>query len=147
MMQNQQPEISVFLGRDVTAFLESLKRLVSVLNALPVICSVTLYGAIPERWLYATLKSLVNNTRSLSRIRVANISEVMNCVESISDVHADSSRLLREGPEKEGKESLHGLTKRELTVLLNFYRGISIKEQSARLGCQIKPFIPIGKWG
>ena len=74
MMQNQPPEVAVFLGRDVAAFLESLKRLVSVLNALPVICSVTLYGAIPERWLYATLKSLVNNTKSqvLHAINVTN---------------------------------------------------------------------------
>lgn len=109
-----------------------------MLNALPVICSVTLYGAIPERWLYATLRSLVNNTKSLSMIRIANISDVMDCADNIYDVHTDSSRLLRDGPEKEGKESLHGLTKRELTVLLNFYRGISIKEQSARLGLSDK---------
>lgn len=127
MMQNQPPEVAVFLGRDVAAFLESLKQLVSVLNALPVICSVTLYGAIPERWLYATLCSLVNNTKSLSMIRIANISDVMDCADNIYDVHTDSSRILRDGPEKEGKESLNGLTKRELTVLLNFYRGISIK--------------------
>ncbi|EMM5578537.1 EAL domain-containing protein, partial [Enterobacter hormaechei] len=57
---------------------------------------------------------------------------------NIYDVHTDSSRILRDGPEKEGKESLNGLTKRELTVLLNFYRGISIKEQSARLGLSDK---------
>ncbi|EOZ4934780.1 EAL domain-containing protein [Enterobacter hormaechei] len=138
MMQNQPPEVAVFLGRDVAAFLESLKQLVSVLNALPVICSVTLYGAIPERWLYATLCSLVNNTKSLSMIRIANISDVMDCADNIYDVHTDSSRILRDGPEKEGKESLNGLTKRELTVLLNFYRGISIKEQSARLGLSDK---------
>lgn len=138
MMQNQPPEVAVFLGRDVAAFLESLKQLVSVLNALPVICSVTLYGAIPERWLYATLCSLVNNTKSLSMIRIANISDIMDCADNIYDVHTDSSRILRDGPEKEGKESLNGLTKRELTVLLNFYRGISIKEQSARLGLSDK---------
>lgn len=33
---------------------------------------------------------------------------------------------------------MHGLTHRELTVLLNFYRGISIKEQSKRLGLSDK---------
>lgn len=138
MMENQSPEVSVFLGRDVAAFLESLKRLVSVLNALPVICSVTLYGAIPERWLYATLRSLVNNAKKLSTIRIANITEIMGCVKNNADVRADSLRLLRNVPDKEGKENLHGLTHRELTVLLNFYRGVSIKEQCERLGLSDK---------
>ncbi|EPF3214764.1 EAL domain-containing protein [Enterobacter hormaechei] len=138
MMENQSPEVSVFLGRDVATFLESLKRLVSVLNALPVICRVTLYGALPERWLNATLRSLVNNTKKLSTIRVENITEILGFVKNETDERAGPSRLLRNVPDKEGKENLHGLTHRELTVLLNFYRGISIKEQSKRLGLSDK---------
>lgn len=55
-----------------------------------------------------------------------------------TDERAGPSRLLRNVPDKEGKENLHGLTHRELTVLLNFYRGISIKEQSKRLGLSDK---------
>ncbi len=62
----------------------------------------------------------------------------MGFVKNETGERAGPSRLLRNVPDKEGKENLHGLTHRELTVLLNFYRGISIKEQSKRLGLSDK---------
>jgi hypothetical protein len=43
-----------FSGKGIVTLLESLKRLASVLNALPVIRCVTLYGDIPDGWLYRT---------------------------------------------------------------------------------------------
>ncbi|QLA66503.1 EAL domain-containing protein [Enterobacter pasteurii] len=138
MAYNQSVTISVFLGRDVAAFLESLKRLVSVLNALPAVSGVTLYGAVPERWLYATLKSLVSNKKMLSRIRIANISEVIDKLTNNSSGQARSSRLLRDVPDNGEKENVQGLTKRELDVLLNFYRGVSIKALCVKLGVSDK---------
>ena len=49
---NQSAHIVVFLGKGIVNLLESLKRLASVLNSLPVIQRVTLYGDIPDSWLY-----------------------------------------------------------------------------------------------
>ncbi|HDC4770334.1 TPA: diguanylate phosphodiesterase, partial [Enterobacter asburiae] len=74
---NQSAHIVVFLGKGIVSLLESLKRLASVLNALPVIRRVTLYGDIPDGWLYRTLGTLLNNSYQLSLIRIARVSDVV----------------------------------------------------------------------
>lgn len=54
ILNNQHANIVVFPGKGIVTLLESLTRLASVLNALPVIRCVTLYSDIPDSWLYRT---------------------------------------------------------------------------------------------
>ena len=96
ILKNQDAHIVVFLGKGVVNLLESLKRLASVLNALPVIRHVTLYGDIPDGWLYRTLGSLLNNRYQLSLIRVASVSDVIACFHTHYKSFKDRSRALRE---------------------------------------------------
>lgn len=139
MLLNHDAIISVFLGRDIVNLLESLKKLASVLNALPVIKRVTLYGTIPDSWLQQTLGSLLNSKSKLSRIRIASLSDITECVKNNPKAVKNCARLLREGNLAYSyKDSLKGLTKREVDVLLNFYRGMSVKEQCKIMGLSDK---------
>lgn len=136
---NQSAHIVVFLGKGIVNLLESLKRLASVLNSLPVIQRVTLYGDIPDSWLYRTLGSLLNSSRQLSLIRIARISDVMTCLNIHNDIFKDGSRLLRDRHlDFSSNENLKWLTKREIDVLLNFYRGMSVKELCDKMGLSNK---------
>lgn len=136
---NHNAHIVVFLGKGVVNLLESLKRLASVLNALPVIRRVTLYGDIPDSWLYRTLSSLLNNSHQLSLIRIASISDVITCFHTHNKGFKDRSRLLRDSyMGYSPQENLRWLTRREIDVLLNFYRGMSVKELCDRLGLSNK---------
>lgn len=139
ILKNQDAHIVVFLGKGVVNLLESLKRLASVLNALPVIRLVTLYGDIPDGWLYRTLGSLLNNSHQLSLIRVASVSDVVGCFNTHYKSFKDRSRVLRERYMDIGsEENLKWLTRREIDVLLNFYRGMSVKEMCDRMGLSNK---------
>ncbi|SAD63626.1 protein YjcC [Enterobacter cloacae] len=126
---NHNAHIVTFLGKGIIGLLESLKRLASVLNALPVIRRVTLYGDIPDGWLYRTLGSLLNNTHQLSLIRIASISDIISCFDTYHKGFKDRSRLLRDyNKDISAQENLKWLTRREVDVLLHFYRGMSVKE-------------------
>lgn len=139
IIKNHGSEISVFLGKDIVNLLESLKRLASVLNALPVLKRVTLYGKIPDSWLQRTLGNLLDNKLTLSMIRIANISDVVECHKNNPAAVKDCSRLLREASLGfPGNYSYKGLTRRELEVLLNSYRGISVKKQCEITGLSDK---------
>ncbi|HCR0227825.1 TPA: diguanylate phosphodiesterase, partial [Enterobacter kobei] len=129
ILNNQHAHIVVFPGKGIVTLLESLTRLASVLNALPVIRCVTLYSDIPDSWLYRTLGSLLHNSHQLSLIRIASVSDVINCFHTHNKGFKDHSRLLRDhclgySPQ----ENLKWLTRREIDVLLNFYRGMSVKD-------------------
>lgn len=129
ILVNHNAHIVTFLGKGITGLLESLTRLASVLNALPVIRRVTLYGDIPDGWLYRTLGSLLNNNHQLSLIRIASISDIINCFETHHNGFKDRSRLLRDyNKDMSAQENLKWLTRREIDVLLHFYRGMSVKE-------------------
>ncbi|MCR2770628.1 EAL domain-containing protein [Enterobacter kobei] len=134
ILNNQQAHIVVFPGKGIVTLLESLTRLASVLNALPVIRCVTLYSDIPDSWLYRTLGSLLHNNHQLSLIRIASVSDVINCFHTHNKGFKDHSRLLRDhclgySPQ----ENLKWLTRREIDVLLNFYRGMSVKDLCEKL--------------
>lgn len=134
ILKNQGAHIVVFLGKGVVNLLESLKRLASILNALPVIRHVTLYGDIPDGWLYRTLGSLLNNRYQLSLIRLAHVSDVMTCFHTHHNGFKDYSRLLRErSSDISSNDNIKWLTRREIDVLLNFYRGMSVKEMCDRM--------------
>jgi len=136
---NQNANIVVFLGKGIVTLLESLKRLASVLNALPVIRRVTLYGDMPDGWLYRTLTSLLNNSYQLSLIRVARVSDVISCIHTKYNVFKDRSYLLRDRcRDNASQENVKWLTKREIDVLLNFYRGMSVKEMCDEMGLSNK---------
>ncbi|BFT81470.1 EAL domain-containing protein [Enterobacter pseudoroggenkampii] len=136
---NQNAHIVAFLGKGIVDLLESLKRLAFVLNALPVIRRVTLYGDIPDGWLYRTLSSLLNNRYQLSLIRIAHVSDVITCFHTHHNGFKDRSRLLRErSADISPHENIKWLTKREIDVLLNFYRGMSVKEMCDRMGLSNK---------
>lgn len=129
ILVNHNARIVVFLGKGIINLLESLKRLASVLNALPVIRRVTLYGDIPDGWLYRTLGSLLNNTHQLSLIRIASISDIISCLDTHHNGFMDRSRLLRDYNKAiSAQENLKWLTRREIDVLLHFYRGMSVKQ-------------------
>lgn len=129
ILVNHNARIVVFLGKGIINLLESLKRLASVLNALPVIRRVTLYGDIPDGWLYRTLGSLLNNTHQLSLIRIASISDIISCFDTHHNGFNDRSRLLRDYNKAiSAQENLKWLTRREIDVLLHFYRGMSVKQ-------------------
>lgn len=131
---HQNAHIVVFLGKGTVALLESLTRLASVLNSLPVIRRVTLYGDIPDSWLYRTLGSLLNNSHQLSLIRIASVSDVITCFHTHNNGFKDRSRLLRDYYlDCSSSEKLKWLTRREVDVLLNFYRGMSIKDLCDKL--------------
>jgi FOG: EAL domain len=139
IMLNQCSMISVFLGRDIVNLLESLKKLASVLNELPVLKRVTLYGEIPDSWLLRTLGSLLDNKLKLSMIRVANISDIMACINDNSLAVKNCSRPLCETYSGlTSKNILKGLTKRELDILLNCYRGMTVKKQCEVTGLSDK---------
>lgn len=129
ILVNHNAHIVTFLGKGITGLLESLTRLASVLNALPVIRRVTLYGDIPDGWLYRTLGSLLNNNHQLSLIRIGSISDIISCFETHHNGFKDRSRLLRDyNKDMSAQENLKWLTRREMDVLLHFYRGMSVKE-------------------
>ena len=139
ILNNQHANIVVFPGKGIVTLLESLTRLASVLNALPVIRCVTLYSDIPDSWLYRTLGSLLHNSHQLSLIRIASVSDVINCFHTHNKGFKDHSRLLRDhclgySPQ----ENLKWLTRREIDVLLNFYRGMSVKDLCEKLGLSNK---------
>lgn len=128
---NQSITLSVFLGRDFVTLLENLKKLASVLNELPVLKRVMLYGEIPDSWLLCTLGSLLDNKLKLSTIRIANISDVMSSFNDKPRAVEYFSRPLCEAYSGSScKYSLKGLTKRELDILLNYYHGMTVKKQS-----------------
>ena len=132
---NQSAHIVVFLGKGIVSLLESLKRLASVLNALPVIRRVTLYGDLPDGWLYRTLGTLLNNSYQLSLIRLARVSDVITCIHTHHHVFKDRSYVLRDRyKDNSSQETVKWLTKREIDVLLNFYRGMSVKEMCDEMG-------------
>lgn len=136
---NQNANIVAFLGKGIVNLLESLKRLASVLNTLPVIRCVTLYGDIPDSWLYRTLGSLLNNSYQLSLIRIARVSDVITCSHTQHDVFKDRSYLLRDrSRDNYSQENVKWLTKREIDVLLSFYRGMSVKEMCDVMGLSNK---------
>lgn len=136
---NQSAHIVVFLGKGIVSLLESLKRLASVLNALPVIRRVTLYGDIPDGWLYRTLGTLLNNSYQLSLIRIARVSDVVTGSQTHHHVFKDRSYLLRDRyKDNSSQDNVKWLTKREIDVLLNFYRGISVKEMCDEMGLSNK---------
>lgn len=129
----------VFLGKGIVSLLESLKRLASVLNALPVIRRVTLYGDIPDGWLYRTLGTLLNNSYQLSLIRIARVSDVITGSQTHHHVFKDRSYLLRDRyKDNSSQDNVKWLTKREIDVLLNFYRGMSVKEMCDEMGLSNK---------
>lgn len=136
---NQSAHIVVFLGKGIVSLLESLKRLASVLNALPVIRRVTLYGDIPDGWLYRTLGTLLNNSYQLSLIRIARVSDVVTGSQTHHHVFKDRSYLLRDRyKDNSSQDNVKWLTKREIDVLLNFYRGMSVKEMCDEMGLSNK---------
>ena len=136
---NQNAHIVVFLGKGIVSLLESLKRLASVLNALPVIRRVTLYGDLPDGWLYRTLGTLLNNSYQLSLIRLARVSDVITCIHTHHHVFKDRSYVLRDRyKDNSSQETVKWLTKREIDVLLNFYRGMSVKEMCDEMGLSNK---------
>ena len=136
---NQSAHIVVFLGKGIVSLLESLKRLASVLNALPVIRRVTLYGDLPDSWLYRTLGTLLNNSYQLSLIRLARVSDVITCIHTHHHVFKDRSYVLRDRyKDNSSQETVKWLTKREIDVLLNFYRGMSVKEMCDEMGLSNK---------
>ncbi|MDU5513459.1 MAG: EAL domain-containing protein [Enterobacter sp.] len=136
---NQSAHIVVFLGKGIVSLLESLKRLASVLNALPVIRRVTLYGDLPDSWLYRTLGTLLNNSYQLSLIRLARVSDVITCIHTHHNVFKDRSYVLRDRyKDNSSQETVKWLTKREIDVLLNFYRGMSVKEMCDEMGLSNK---------
>lgn len=139
ILVNHGAHIVVFLGKGIVNLLESLKRLASILNALPVIRRVTLYGDIPDCWLYRTLGSLLNNTHQLSLIRIASISDIISCFDTHHNGFKDRSRLLRDcNKDISAQENLKWLTRREIDVLLYFYRGMSVKELCDKMGLSNK---------
>lgn len=77
IIKNQDAKITVFLGEEIVDLLQSLRHLADLLNTLPVIRPVTLYGNIPDSWLYGTLRSLLNNNQKLSLIRIANSGDII----------------------------------------------------------------------
>lgn len=136
---NQNAHVVVFLGKGILSLLESLKRLASVLNALPVIRRVTLYGDIPDGWLYRTLGSLLNNSYQLSLIRLARVSDVVTGSDTHHHVFKERSYLLRDRyRDNSSQDNVKWLTKREIDVLLNFYRGMSVKEMCDEMGLSNK---------
>lgn len=139
ILLNQYSTVSVFLGRDIVNLLESLKKLASVLNELPVLKRVTLYGEIPDSWLLRTLGSLLDNKLKLSTIRIANIFDVTACFNDNPRAVKDCSRPLCDAYSGfTSKDRLNGLTKRELDILLNCYRGMTVKKQCEVMGLSNK---------
>lgn len=139
ILHNQHAKLVVFPGKDIVNLLACLKRLASVLNSLPVIREVTIYGRIPVSWLQRTLRSLVDNKLKLSMIRVATVTDVVDCFKNNPSAFRDCSRLLhQQSLDCAYKDNFKGLTKRELDVLLNFYRGMSVKEQCEKMGLSDK---------
>lgn len=139
VVKNQHASVSVFLGKGVVELLASLKRLASVLNALPVIRRVILYGDIPDGWLYCTLRSLLNNSQQLSLIRISSVADLASSLTIRGEKLKERSRLLRSQYIASANQvKIKGLTKREIDVLLRFYRGMSVKEQCERAGLSNK---------
>lgn len=136
---DQFAEITVFLGQDAVTLLGTLKKLASLLNVLPFVRSVLLYGEIPGGWLRHTLGNLVNNKEVISKVRVIKISDIECCVKK--------SKIISQGVDV----SLHGesfhhvynsnfncLTKREFEVILNYFRGMTVQEQCKKMGLSNK---------
>ncbi|HBL4970622.1 TPA: EAL domain-containing protein [Enterobacter cloacae] len=135
IIKNQDAKITVFLGEEIVDLLQSLRHLADLLNTLPVIRPVTLYGNIPDSWLYGTLRSLLNNNQKLSLIRIANSGDIIARVQKKNDACRDRSRSLQDHhADCSFKDRQKGLTNRELDVLLNFYRGMSVNKQCKKFG-------------
>ena len=96
IIKNQDAKITVFLGEEIVDLLQSLRHLADLLNTLPVIRPVTLYGNIPDSWLYGTLRSLLNNNQKLSLIRIANSGDIIARVQNKNDACRDRSRSLQD---------------------------------------------------
>ncbi|WP_232248344.1 EAL domain-containing protein [Enterobacter asburiae] len=100
---------------------------------------VTLYGDIPDGWLYRTLGTLLNNSYQLSLIRIARVSDVVTGSQTHHHVFKDRSYLLRDRyKDNSSQDNVKWLTKREIDVLLNFYRGMSVKEMCDEMGLSNK---------
>ncbi|WP_253384670.1 EAL domain-containing protein [unidentified bacterial endosymbiont] len=131
---NKNAEISVFLGREAVSLLGTLKKLAGLLNALPVIRPVLLYGKVPDSWLYFTLENLVSHKSKLSLVKIASLSDIENSFRNPKDILRDNSRsLVKESFHCAYKSGMKYLTKREFEVLLNHFRGMTVQEQCKRM--------------
>lgn len=127
--------ISVFLKGDLPTILLTLKKSISLLNALPCSVTMTIYCGLPATWIYRMVLSLIKDRYKLKTIRIASLSH------SCEDIlHNDFPRLedaVRLDEMLTGNLA-KGLTSRELDVVLNAYRGISVKQQSEMYGLDVK---------
>lgn len=83
----------------------------------------------------APLGTLLNNSYQLSLIRLARVSDVITCIHTHHNVFKDRSYVLRDRyKDNSSQETVKWLTKREIDVLLNFYRGMSVKEMCDEMG-------------
>ncbi|HDT1100431.1 TPA: EAL domain-containing protein, partial [Enterobacter asburiae] len=75
----------------------------------------------------------------LSLIRLARVSDVITCIHTHHHVFKDRSYVLRDRyKDNSSQETVKWLTKREIDVLLNFYRGMSVKEMCDEMGLSNK---------
>lgn len=128
-------EFSVFLKGDICAILSTLKKTVSLLNALSEKRHVIIYCRLPVSWLYRMLLTLVVNKNKLETVRIASLS--LSC----HDVVAGGFPVLEDAARIEERLTgclAKGLSLRELDVVLNLYRGNSVKVQSRMFGLAIK---------
>ncbi|MEG5552315.1 hypothetical protein UXO11_22310 [Enterobacter wuhouensis] len=139
MIINQTSKIIVFFESDAFRLLETLKKLSSVLNSLPFIRTVLIYAELPSVWLYYTLRRLVNSNDKLSLVRIASFSNIEKCARNnLNTSHDDSRSLLDELTRRSCKTTLKYFTKRELDVVLNSFRGITVRKQSELMGVSNK---------
>ncbi|WP_230353814.1 EAL domain-containing protein [Lelliottia sp. WAP21] len=132
---NEIGTLSVFLKGDLCAILDTLKKCVSFLNAVPEKIPVIIYGRLPMNWLFNMMKASLIDKRTLGNIRVASLPR------GWQDIVGQNNLLLKEAAQIEERLTgcaTKGLTLRELDIVLDFYRGMSVKEQSEKLGLGIK---------
>lgn len=81
----------------------------------------------------------LNNSYQLSLIRIARVSDVVTGSQTHHHVFKDRSYLLRDRyKDNSSQDNVKWLTKREIDVLLNFYRGMSVKEMCDEMGLSNK---------
>lgn len=147
MIYNQSAEIIVFFEMDEICLLGTLKKLVFILNELPVSRTVSIYSKLPDSWLYFTLKRLVKNNEKLSLIRLASFADAKNSFSYNIDTLPNFSRLINMGPHRDWIFNLKPLTKRELDISLNSFRGVTIQEQCKLTGLSSKTIYAYRKEG
>ncbi|MXG37994.1 diguanylate phosphodiesterase, partial [Escherichia coli] len=75
----------------------------------------------------------------LSLIRISSVADLASSLNIRGEKLKERSRLLRSQYMASANQTkIKGLTKREIDVLLRFYRGISVKEQCERAGLSNK---------